>query len=182
MKAAIFLAKGYEEVEAVGIIDVLRRGGINLDIISIAGSEMVEGAHGISIRTDKTFYQVDYNLYDMILLPGGMPGTRNLGAHEDLCKLIVDFHKQKKWLCAICAAPSVFGRLGILEGEHAVCYPGFEKELKGASISEMDVCVSNHFITGKGPGVVLEFSYQVLEQIGLIDMAAQLRKGMIAIR
>lgn len=179
MKAAVFLAKGFEEIEAVGVIDVLRRGGIETTIVSVAGNEQVEGAHGIIVRADQIFYQVDYNHYDLLILPGGMPGIENLANHEDLCDLLIDFNKKGKWIAAICAAPSVLGYLGLLEGERAVCYPGFEKYLSGATISTNDVVVSNHIITAKGAGVVFEFGLVILEQFIEKEKVEKLRKGMI---
>jgi len=178
LKAAIFLAKGFEEIEAVGIIDVLRRGGVDISIISVAGNEHVEGSHGIIIKADYNFYDVDYSKYHMLILPGGMPGASNLGAHEDLCDLIVSFHNEGKWLAAICAGPSIFGKLGILNGQEAICYPGFESYLEGAKISELDVVVSNHFITGKGPGLSLKFGLTILEQFLPLSEVEELRKKM----
>ncbi|MDA3846992.1 MAG: DJ-1/PfpI family protein [Vallitaleaceae bacterium] len=178
LKAALFLAKGFEEIEAVSIVDILRRGGMDISMVSVAGNEQVEGAHGIVVTADYNFYEVDYSKYDMLILPGGMPGTTNLGAHEDLCELIVSFHDDGKWLAAICAGPSVYGKLGILAGEEATCFPGFEKYLEGAKLSELDVVVSNHFITGKGPGLSMKFGLTILEQFMTLAEVEQLRKSM----
>lgn len=180
MKAAVFLATGFEEIEAIGVIDVLRRGGMETKVISVSGNEVVQGAHDIGVKSDATFFEVDYNSYDLLVLPGGMPGTENLANHDDLCDLIEDFHKKGKWLAAICAAPSVFGYLGILEGETATCYPGFEKYLKGTRTVDQDVVVSNHFITGKGAGVVFEFGFTILEQFISKEAVLDLRSRMIA--
>ncbi len=179
MRAALFLAKGFEEIEAVGIIDVLRRGGIELTIVTVSGSDYVDGAHGIIISGDTNFYTVDYSIYDMLILPGGMPGTTNLKNHVDLCELLDSFHKDGKWIAALCAAPSILGDLGILEGEKATCYPGFEKSLQGAEIIDNDIVVSNKIITGRGPGVTLNFALKILEQFISYSAVEDIRKRMI---
>ncbi len=161
-KIAIFLAVGFEEIEAVTIIDVLRRGGIGLDIISVSGGEYVEGSHGIIMRCDKLFYNVDYDNYDFLILPGGQPGTDHLNSHDGLKNLLVKFNEQDKKIAAICAAPSVLGELGILEGKEAICYPSYEKHLKGAIISEKGVVKSQNIITGKGPSYAIDFTLELL--------------------
>lgn len=179
MKTAIFLAKGFEEIEAINIIDVLRRGEVTIDIISVAGNIKVEGAHGIEVNADYLFYETSYEDYDMIILPGGMPGTNNMAKHEDLCKLILDFYEQGKMIAAICAAPSILGRLGILNGHAATCYPGFEKYLEDCKIKDDDVVKSRNIITGKGPGVAMKFALEILSLYHELTYIEDLRKSLI---
>lgn len=179
MKVVVFLAKGFEEIEAVSIIDVLRRGEIKVDTVSISGNIDVEGAHGITLRADKHFYDETFEDYDMIILPGGMPGTNNLGKNEDLCELIKRYNGQGKWIGAICAAPSILGRLGILEGKAATCYPGFEEFLKGCEVKEEDIVKSQNIITGKGAGVAIKFALEILTLFQKLSYVEDLRRVMI---
>jgi 4-methyl-5(b-hydroxyethyl)-thiazole monophosphate biosynthesis len=161
-KAALFLATGFEEIEALSIIDVLRRGGVDLDTISVSGMEDVEGAHGVIVKSDALFFSIDYTEYELFILPGG-PGTENLGKHEGLCELLVKVHQEGKKVAAICAAPSVLGQNGILEGKMATCYPGNEEALKGAHVLDQEIVRDGNVITGKGPGVSLKFAFELLK-------------------
>ncbi len=164
-KIAIFLAVGFEEIEAVATIDILRRAGVDIELISVSGGEYVEGAHGIIVHCDKLFYNVDYDIYDMLILPGGQPGTKHLKAHDGLRELLIDFNKQNKKIAAICAAPSVLGELGILEGKEATCFAGFEKSLKGASISKDNALTSGNIITAKSAAYVGDFAREILKDM-----------------
>lgn len=179
-KIAIFLAVGFEEIEAISVIDILRRGGCNIDIISASGSEWVEGAHGIVVETDRLFYTVDYDAYDVLILPGGQPGTNNLFAHDGLRDLLIKFNKENKKLAAICAAPSVLGRLGILEGKEATCYPGFEDFLEGATVSELPVVKSENVITGKSAHYAPEFALKILGELKGKEIADKIKKALEA--
>ncbi len=179
MKVVVFLAKGFEEIEAVSIIDVLRRGEVLVDTVSISGNIDVEGAHGISIRADKQFYDASFEDYDMIILPGGMPGTSNLGKNEDLCELLKKYNAQGKWIGAICAAPSILGKLEILEGKSATCYPGFEGFLKGCHVKNEDVVRSQNIITGKGAGVAIKFSLEILTLFQKLSYVEDLRSALM---
>lgn len=166
-KIAIYLAEGFEETEAIAIIDILRRAEFEVNIISITNSLEVTGAHNIIVRADVLFGNTDYNYntVDMIILPGGMPGTRNLQAHQGLRSKILEFYKQNKYLGAICAAPLIFGDLGILKNKKATCYPGFEEELTGAEITGREVEQSGKIITGKGVGVAIDFALKIVEEL-----------------
>lgn len=190
VKAAIFFATGFEEIEAVTIIDVLRRGGVPVTMISISGNEVVEGAHGIPIRCTDLFYMMDYSVFDMLILPGGMPGTANLAKHEGLCQLLVDFNvealklaeaqkEQTKKIAAICAAPSVLGQLGILEGKKATCYPGFEDKLTGCQVVNQAVVKDGHIITANGAASALAFAFEVLKEFVSEDEVVQLASAML---
>jgi len=162
-KVAVALAEGFEEIEAVSIIDVLRRAELDVVAISITGNLEVTGSHNIKIMADQLFEEVNYKTIEMIVLPGGMPGSANLNSHIGLNKQILNFNKKGKALGAICAAPLVFGNLGILENKNAICYPGFEKYLKGAKILDADIIQSDNIITGKGAGVAIKFALKLLK-------------------
>lgn len=165
MKVLLHLAPGFEEIEAVTTIDILRRADINIHVVSIMDCLQVTGAHGIEIRADIGFARTNYEDVDMLILPGGQPGSNNLAKHEGLCEKIQAHYDQGKWLAAICAAPLVFGRMGLLEGVETICYPSFEPELKGAIISDKTVAVSGNFITAKGPGVTMDFALEIVKQL-----------------
>ena len=138
MTVYVHLATGFEELEALSPVDVLRRGGVDVKTVSVMDEHTVIGSHGIPVVADLMFEEANYDECDMIVLPGGMPGTKNLEAHEGLMSHVDAFHESQKYLAAICAAPSVFGKYGFLEGRNATAYPGFEevqyKEFLSASI------------------------------------------------
>ncbi|MGQ8338018.1 DJ-1 family glyoxalase III [Sunxiuqinia sp. A32] len=178
-KVAIQLAAGFEEIEAITIIDVLRRAKFDVTTISMTEDLKVVGSHQIPVIADNIFTEVDYSDMDMLVLPGGMPGAKNLDEHEGLKAQIIDFNKEKKLLGAICAAPLVFGHLNLLEGKDAVCYPGFEKELTGAKLSFQPTMVSENIITGRGVGAALKFALQIVEILADKEKADQLGKAML---
>lgn len=178
-KIAIHLATGFEETEAVSIIDVLRRAKLDVTIVSVTENVTVTGGHQISILADSFFSEIDYSEIDAIVLPGGMPGAKNLDIHEELKKKIIEFNNSKKLLGAICAAPLVFGHLGILKNKKAVCYPGFENELHGAEIHYSPTIVSDNIVTGRGVGVALQFALQLVEELTGKETAQKLAKAML---
>ena len=175
----VHLAEGFEEIEAITIIDVLRRAGFNVETVSITGDMVVRGSHNIKVIADVLFEDVDYSLADMIVLPGGMPGSINLKAHSGLREQILNFNDTNKPLAAICAAPMVLGTLGLLKEKRATCYPGFEDELHGAIITGADVEEAGHIITGKGAGVAIQFALKLVEKFKGIEEACELAKKMI---
>ena len=176
---AVHLAKGFEEIEAIAIIDVLRRAGLKVTVVSVTGSLQITGSHQIEVMADELFENMEYSSVDMIVLPGGMPGAENLNQHQGLKKQIESFNTQGKLLGAICAAPLVFGQMGILEGKKATCFPGFEKYLKGAEISGEATEVAGNIITGKGAGVAVHFALKIVEMIKGPAVANDLAKRMI---
>ena len=178
-KIAVHLATGFEEVEAITVIDVLRRAGISVIIVSMTEDLIVKGSHAIAIRAELLFKEVDYQNIDMIVLPGGMPGTNNLDKHEGLKNKILEFNRQNKMLGAICAGPLVFGHLNLLKGKRAVCYPGFEKELFGAIIKDEPAVKDGNIITGKGVGTALCFALKIVEVIENKEKADTLSKAMV---
>lgn len=178
-KIAVHLAEGFEEIEAISIIDVLRRADFDVNIVSVSGNFVVTGSHNIKIMADSLFESVDYNLIDMIVLPGGMPGSTNLNNHEGLKTQILNFHENGKPLGAICAAPIVFGNLGILKGEKATCYPGFEDELKGAKVTGNFIEQAGTIVTGKGAGVAIDFGLKIVQMLKGKKLADDLARKMV---
>lgn len=178
-KIAVHLADGFEEIEAVCIIDVLRRADLDVVVVSVTGKAEVAGAHQIKVMADILFEKLDYDEIQMIVLPGGMPGSANLDAHDGLKIQIRKFAAENKLLAAICAAPLVFGNLGILEGKQAVCYPGFESYLKGADILEIPVVQSGNLITGRGPGTAIQFALKIVETVVSVEKAELLARQML---
>ena len=162
---ALHLATGFEETEAITVIDILRRAKLKVTTISITNELTVEGAHGIKVISDKLFEEVNYEEFHMIILPGGMPGTTNLDNHIELKKRVIEFDLDEKWIGAICAAPSIVGKLGLLEDREATCYPGFEEKLFGAKIVDKTTVVADNFITSKGLGSAVEFALTIVERL-----------------
>lgn len=178
-KIAVHLAEGFEEIEAVSIIDVLRRAEINVIVVSISDIMQVTGSHGIKIIADQLFNSVDYELIDMIILPGGMPGSANLNEHLGLREQILNFNENKKLLGAICAAPLVFGNLKILKDKNATCYPGFENQLHGAIVTHENIEVADNIITAKGAGVAIDFALKIVEILKGKPLSEKLAEKMI---
>jgi len=175
----VHLAEGFEEIEAVTIVDVLRRGGIQASFVSMEKEKTVRGAHGILIEADITFEMADYALCNMIVLPGGMPGTKHLAENEGLMIKIKEFDKQGKYLAAVCAAPMVFGAANILNGKNATIYPGMEAYLKGAKLSTNKVVVDGNVITSRGPGTAMEFALTIVGTLVGQAVSDKLRKDLI---
>lgn len=176
---AVHLAEGFEEIEAISIIDVLRRAEMDVLVVSVTGKIEVTGAHKITVTADKLFEDIDYSSVEMIVLPGGMPGATNLNKHAGLRSQILDFNKNGKPLGAICAAPLVFGQLGLLKEKNATCFPGFEKYLEGANITGAATETAGNIITGKGAGVAIQFALQIVENLKGKELANQLKERMI---
>ena len=175
----VFLADGFEDVEALGTVDVLRRAGLSVCTVSIMKRTEVQSAHGIMVKADELFEDADHTQGEMLILPGGMPGASNLNEHKGLLKEIETMAKADKPLAAICAAPMVYGNLGLLAGKRATCYPGFEKFLKGATYTAAPVEQDGIFITGKGPGVTFDFALAIVAKFCGDAKVAELRQGMM---
>ena len=175
----LFLGTGFEEVEAIATIDVLRRAEVELTTVSVMQERSVEGAHGVRIEADKMFDEVDFSKSEMLILPGGMPGTLNLGAHEGLLSLLREQNKKGGWIAAICAAPSVLGKMHLLRNHQAVCYPGFEEQLEEAFVSKDRVMVSGNIVTSRGPGCTIEFALQLATVLKGEEVAKTVAEGML---
>lgn len=174
----IFLAEGFEEIEAITTQDILLRAGIETKTVGV-GTKYVEGAHGIKIECDmcEKRASTDDDIVG-IILPGGMPGTINLKESEVVNKFIDFANENNLLIAAICAAPSVLGAKGLLKGKNVICYPGFEEELLGAKVSEKSVCVDENFITAKGPGVTIDFALEIVKKLVDEKTAMHIRESM----
>lgn len=157
-----FLADGFEETEAIAPVDMLRRAGVTVKTVGI-GKSVITGSHGISVICDLTDSEMRLtDELDGVILPGGMPGTLNLDASQAVHSAVDFAVSHQKLVCAICAAPSILGRKGLLFGKKAIAFPGFEKELEGAIISKDPVVKDGVFITAKGAGVAVDFGLEIV--------------------
>ncbi len=174
----LFLANGFEECEALAPLDILRRGGIQVTTVGV-GAEFITGAHNITIKADITDRDIVLNdNLNAVILPGGMPGTTNLENSEIVKKAITFADTNNKIICAICAAPKILGNMGLLKNKHATCFPGFEKELKGAVLSPDYVVKDGNIITAKGAGVAFEFGFEILSVLKDSDTSKKLKSQM----
>lgn len=177
-KVYIFLADGFEEVEAMIPVDVFRRGGIDIQTVSVNGSTEVTGAHGVTMTADILFEDADLGDAVLLVLPGGLPGSTNLNDHEPLKDALLAHSKKGGMLAAICAAPMVLGGLGLLKGRRATCYPGFETYMTGAEYTHELCTVDGNITTGEGPAAAFPFAYALLAQLAGEAAAAQVAEGM----
>ena len=164
IKAAVFFATGFEEVEALTVVDLLRRANFDVSMVSISDEKYVTGSHNITIKTDTNIKELNFDDLDLLVLPGGMPGTTNLGQCELLCKELIKASASDKIIAAICAAPTVLGQLGILQGKKACCYPGMEGELPFAKPTSLPVTKDANIITSRGVGTAIEFALTLIEE------------------
>lgn len=178
-RIAVFFAEGYEEIEALTVVDICRRAGVEVQMVSVSGAKVVNSSHGVGVQMDLSFEEVDFDGLDMIVLPGGMPGTKNLEAHEGLMAQVDAFDRSGRYLAAICAAPSILGHRGILQGRKAGCYPGWEQHLTGAQVSEEDAMVDGHVITGRGMGCAIPFSLTIVAQLLGQEQADKIAEGIV---
>ena len=178
----VHLAEGFEEIEALTVVDVLRRAGIDTKTVSVSRNRIVTGTHVVPVESDILYEDADYGRCDMIVLPGGMPGAANLQAHDGLTSHIKDFAQKGKKLAAICAAPMIFGSCGILKGKKATVYPGMEETLEGAEVSAESVTVDGNIITGRGPALAMEFALTLVKSIMGKEVSDDVAKDMLCIR
>ncbi|TAH69422.1 MAG: DJ-1 family protein [Anaerolineaceae bacterium] len=179
-KVYIFLADGFEEIEALTVVDLLRRATIEISMISITGSLDVKGAHRITVLADALFEDTNFEDADLLVLPGGMPGTAHLMEHEGLDNLLKEFHNNKKNLAAICAAPSVLGSKGFLAGKRATCYPGFESKLTDSIVVvNQDVVEDGNVTTSKGLGTAIDFSLSLINKLIDKDTAKRIADSIM---
>ncbi len=161
----VHLADGFEEIEAITVTDVLRRAGAEVCTVSVSGKLEVRGTHGIEVRADIPFDKADYESCEMLVLPGGMPGTTNLLEHEGLMHEIRKAAGEGKWVCAICAAPMVLAAAGVLDGRQATIYPGMENYIACAKASNEPVVRDGNIITSKAPGTAMKFALALVEAL-----------------
>lgn len=180
MKSAfVFLATGFEEIEAIGTVDVLRRAGIQTSTVSITGSKLVTGSHQVTIEADYLLEEAPLANAAALILPGGLPGATNLNACVPLKEALLQQYRDGGIVAAICAAPLVLGGLGLLKGRKATCYPGFEEFLIGAETCGVDVEVDGNVITGKGPSLVFKFALALVAAIKDNTVAEETAAGML---
>lgn len=177
-KAIVFMAEGFEEIEALTVVDVLRRGGVETTMVSVTENPYVTGAHGIEVLADATSeYEVtDENL---VVLPGGLPGADNLRKSALVCDTVKKYVSEGRLVGAICAAPYVLGEFGVLNGKKATCYPGFESKLAGADYTANRVEVDGKIITGNGPSSALPFAIALLAAVTDEATANSVAQGML---
>lgn len=178
-KVYVFLADGFEEIEGLTVVDILRRAGIGTKTVSVMGRREIRGAHDITVMADTLFEETDMSGGDMLVLPGGMPGTLNLKAHEGLRKLVLSFDSQGKHIAAICAAPSIFGALGLLKGRKACCYPSFEDQLTDAEVVRDPAVTDGHITTGRGMGTAIPFALELTAVLAGRAKAEEIRGAIV---
>lgn len=178
-QAFVFLATGFEEIEALGTVDILRRGGIKVATVSIMGELKVMGAHNIPVIADYVFEDVDFSNTDVLILPGGIPGSNHLNTCTRLKELILEKHKEDKILAAICAGPMVLGGLGLLKGRKACCFPYFEPTMTGAIPTDNGVEQDGNIITCKGPGFVFDFGLTILKSLRDEEIADEVSAALL---
>lgn len=175
----LFLANGFEEVEALTPLDLLRRAGVEVTTVGIGG-DMIRGSHGITVQADIPDVLYTDAKPEMVILPGGMPGSKNLDASRTVDMALKAAVRSEAFIAAICAAPFVLGKRGLLAGKEAICYPGFEKELTGATISARRVVRDGRIITAAGMGVAVEFGLALVEALKGARSAQDIRRAILA--
>ncbi len=175
----LHLANGFEEIEAVTIVDILRRGGVSIQTVSLDNHLEVTGSHEITVIADLSFEEADYDSCEMMIFPGGMPGTTNLLKHRELMETMVRHGVSGKPVAAICAAPMLFGQTGLVAGKRATIYPGMEDELIGATVSTEKVVIDGNIITSKGPGTAMDFALALVGILKGQETQEKLKGGLI---
>lgn len=176
----VFLANGFEMVEALTPVDVMRRAGIEVATVSITDEKIVESSHKVGIAADITIDEVNWDAADALVLPGGMPGTKNLAACEKLMSNVCDFAAKGRLIAAICAAPALtFGESGLLNGKKATCYPGMEEHLIGAEFTTDEVAVDGNIITSRGMGTAIAFGLAIVEKLSDSSKAEEIGKAIV---
>ncbi|WP_050606944.1 DJ-1 family glyoxalase III [Clostridium niameyense] len=164
-KVIVLMAPGYEEIEALTVVDVLKRGEICCDICSVSSHMEVKSSNNILIKSDKKFKEVNFEEYDALIIPGGMPGSTNLRDNVEIINLVKEFNNKNKLIAAICAGPIVLGKAGVLKDKRATSYPGFEKELNCKEYVEEIVVQDSNIITSRGPAIAIYFAFKILENL-----------------
>lgn len=164
MKAVVLFKEGFEELEALSVVDVLRRANITCEMLGMDGQK-VTSSHGIEVTMDKLFDETAYEA-DVVVLPGGLPGSTSLRDDERVINILKDFNEKKKWIAAICAGPISLEKADVIKGKTFTCAPGFEKEIPSGIHQDTLTCVDDNIITARGPAAALEFAYLILEKMG----------------
>ena len=176
----VHLAEGFEEIEALTVVDILRRAQIDVQTVAVGDDKMVTGAHSITVQADILQEEADYSAAEMLVLPGGMPGTTNLMENDVLGRELQNYVQIGRWVAAICAAPMVLGHLGVLEGRQATIYPGMEAHLIGATpVHEQKVVRDGRIITSKAPGTAMDFALDLVEAMKGKTAADEVRGDLV---
>lgn len=179
-KVLVFLAEGFETIEALSVVDVCNRAKVTCHACSLTENKAVNSAHGTMVLCDKLISDNDLETYDAIVLPGGMPGSTNLRDNERVQSLIKKYNKENKIVAAICAAPIALAKAGVIEGKKVTSYPGFKDELGNVNYVEEDaVVVDGNIITSRGPATALVFGLEILKELGYSKEAEEIREGML---
>lgn len=179
-KAIVLLADGFEEVEGLTVVDLLRRADIEVETVSIMETKKIIGRSRIQVKADEELDKAVTDDADMIILPGGQPGTTYLGQNEKVKKLLLKFDKEGKKIAAICAAPTVLGKYGLLKGKRATCYPGCEDQLIGAEVVlDQEVVQDGNITTSRGAGTAIPFALKLIEELLDADEADAIRREII---
>ncbi len=178
-KTALIAADGFEEVEGLTVVDLLRRAGIVCDIVALSGGGEITGSHGIRVAADRPFDDTDFDSYEAVILPGGQPGTDTLLKDGRVKELLRRFAGEGKLLAAVCAAPTVLAAAGLLEGKKAVCYPGLEDRLTGALVRYEPAVQDGNVITGRGVGAAIPFALQIICALEGKEAAEQIGRKIV---
>lgn len=178
-KVGMMVANGYEEVEMLTVVDLLRRAGMTCDIISVTGEKELTSSHKVTVIADLMYEEADFDSYDALVIPGGMPGTTNLGKHAGVCEQLKTACANGKLIAAICAAPTVFGKLGLLEGKKAICYPGMEDQLTGAEVTCESAVRDGNIITSRGMGTAIDFGLAIIAYYEGEEVAEDLAEKIV---
>ena len=178
-RTAIFFATGYEEIEALTVVDILRRAGEEITMVSITDERSVTSSHGVEVTMDKVLSEVNFDETDVIVLPGGMPGTKNLEACAALMEQVDAFVQAGKTVAAVCAAPSILGHRGLLKGKKAYSFPDMESQLEGAEVLREPAVIDGNIITGRGMGAAIPFGLAILEKLQGKEAADAMGKKIV---
>lgn len=179
MKVLVFLADGFEEVEALTVIDYLRRASIDVDTVSI-GEKTVKGAHDVIVTADKVLSEIDnVEIYDAVVIPGGIPGATNLRDNNRVIEIVKSLNEDDKLLAAICAGPIVLERAGVIRGKKVTSYPGFEEELVDCQYVEASVVKDGNIITSRGPALAGDFSIEIISYLQGDRKIKEFKKGIL---
>lgn len=178
-KVYVFLAQGFEEIEALTVVDLARRAGLNVETVSIYDDKLVVGARKVPVVADITLVEVDESVADMLVLPGGAPGWKNLEACDALMSMVERFIRAGRRVSAICAAPSILGRKGFLVGKRACVYPGMDGDLRGADVTHDSVAVDGNIITSRGMGTAIDWSLAIIETLINKETAAKIAESVV---
>lgn len=174
-KVYVFVADGFEEVEGLAVVDLLRRADIDTTMVSVSDTTEILGSHGIVVSADKVFEEVGFEDVDMLFLPGGTTGVRNLRKHEGLCTVLKEFHEEDKTIAAICAAPTLLEELGILEGKNATCYRSLADKLVSCKYIDANVVKDDNIITSQGFGTAIDMGLAIVEYFNGTEAANKLQ-------